>query len=130
MDEKLRAIFPIFKHSLVSKIDVGDFIEDYAKRERMMSQPWKMLISRLALPNGTLNNLLLLFYLQLRLVIAKIYRFVGYTPNKCSNGFVQSAVDARRKDEDNPNSSAVAQTMELLAKSCYGYGLKTATETL
>ena len=39
----------------------------------------------------------------------------------CFNSFVQSAVDARRKSDENPNSSVVAETMRLLANSSYGY---------
>ena len=86
-----------------------------------MSQPRKMLISSFTLQNGTLNTPLLLFYLQLGLVCTKIHRFVEYTPKKCFNSFVQSAVDARRKGDENPNSSVVAETMKLLANNSYGY---------
>ena len=35
--------------------------------------------------------------------------------------FAQSAVDARRQGDENPNSSVVAETMKLLAISSYGY---------
>ena len=55
------------------------------------------------------------------LVCEKIYRFVEYTPVKCFNKFVQSAVNARREGDENPNSSAVAETMKLLANNSYGY---------
>ena len=34
---------------------------------------------------------------------------------------MQSAVDARREGDKNPNSSVVAETMKLLASSSYGY---------
>ena len=34
---------------------------------------------------------------------------------------MQSAVDARRQDDENPNPSVVAETMKLLANSSYGY---------
>ena len=44
-----------------------------------------------------------------------------YTPTKCFNNFVQSAVDARREGDENPNSSFVAETMKLLANISYGY---------
>ena len=64
---------------------------------------------------------MLLFYLQLGLVCKKIHRFVQYTPRKCFNNFVQSAVDARRQGDKNPSSSVVAETMKLLANSSYGY---------
>ena len=86
-----------------------------------MSQPRKMLISSFTLQNGTLITPLLLFYLQLGLVVTKIHRFVEYTPKKCFNSFVQSAVNARRKGDENPNSSVVAETMKLLANSSYSY---------
>ena len=98
--EKLRANFvnfpPIIKNSLVSKSDIGDLMENYAEEENLMSQPQKMLISSFTLQNGTLITPLLLFYLQLGLACTKIHRFVEYTPQKCFNRFVQSAVDAGR----------------------------------
>ena len=123
--ENLRSNFndfpPIFKNTLVSKSDIGDLMKNYAKEDRLLSQPRKMLISSFTLQNGTLITPLLLFYLQLGLVCTKIHRFVEYTPKKCFNSFVQSAVDARRQGDENPNSSVVAETMKLLANSSYGY---------
>ena len=44
-----------------------------------------------------------------------------YTPMKCFNNIVQSAANARREGDENPNSSVVAETMKLLANSTYGY---------
>ena len=111
---------PIFKNTLVSKSDIGDLMKNYAEEEKLLSQPRKMLISNFKLQNGTLITPLLLFYLQLGLVCTQMHRFVEYTPKKCSNGFVQSAVDARRQGDENPNSSVVAETMKLLANSSYG----------
>ena len=73
------------------------------------------------LQNGTLITPLLLSYLQLGLVCTKTHRFVEYTSENCFNGFVQSAVDARRQGDENPNSSVVAETMKLLANSSHGY---------
>ena len=123
--EKLRSksvnFPPIFKNTLVSRSDIGDLMKNYAKEERLMSQPRKMLISIFTLQNGTLITPLLLFYLQVDLVVTKIHRFVEYSPEKCFNSFVQAAVDARRKGDENPNSSVVAETMKLLSNSSYGY---------
>ena len=39
----------------------------------------------------------------------------------CFNNFVQSAVNARRQGDENPNSRVVAETVNLLANSSYGY---------
>ena len=40
---------------------------------------------------------------------------------KCFNAFVQSALDARRGRDKNPDSSVVAETLKLLENSSYGY---------
>ena len=84
--EKMRTNFPnfpsIFKNTLVSKNDNGDLMKTYARKEGIMSQPRKMLISSFLLPKGTRITPLLLFYLQLGLVVTKIERFVEYTPKK------------------------------------------------
>ena len=103
------------------KNDIGDLMKTYAEEERIMSQPQKMLISGFTLQNGTLNTPLLLFNLQLGLVATKRHHFVEYTPKKGFNSFVQAALDGRRKNDENPNSSVVAETMKLLANSSYGY---------
>ena len=96
-------------------------MKNYAEEERLLSQTRKMLISSFTLQNGTLITPLLLFYLQLGLVCTKIHRFVVYTPKKCFNRFVQAAVDLRRKGDENPKSSVVAETMKLVANSPCGY---------
>ena len=123
--ENLRANFanfpPIFKNTLVSKSDFGDLMKNYAEEERLLSQPRRMLICSFRLQNGTLITPLLLFYLQLGLVLHKKHCFVEYTPKKCLNRFVQAAVDARMKGDENPNSSVVAETMKPLANSSCGY---------
>ena len=117
---KLDNFPPIFKNTLVSKIDIGDLMKIYAEEEGILSQPRKMLISSFTLQIGTLIAPLLLFYLQLGLVCSKKHRFVKYAPKKCFNSFVQSAVDAGRKSDENPISFVVAETMKLLANSSYG----------
>ena len=96
-------------------------MKQYAEEERMMSQTQKMLISSIKIQNGTLITPLLLLYLELGPVCTKKYRFVEYTPKKCFNKFVKSAVVACRQGDENPNKSVVAETIKLLARSSYGY---------
>ena len=96
-------------------------MKTHAEEEGVMSQPRKMLISSFTLQNGTMITPLLLFYLQMGLVFTKIHRFVEYTPKKCFNSFVQSAVEARREGDENSNSFVVAETVKLLVNSSYGY---------
>ena len=98
-----------------------NLMKEYAEKEGILPQPRRMLISSFILTNGTIITPLLLFYLKLGLVCTKIHHFVQYTPRKCFNIFVQSAVDARRQGDKNPNSSVVAENVQLLANSSCGY---------
>ena len=94
-------------------------MKEFAEKKGLLTQPRRMLISSYFLENGTINTPLLLFYVDLRLVCNKVYRFVQYTPMKSVQKFVQSAVSARREKDERPNSSIVAETMSLLANSSY-----------
>ena len=98
-------------------------MREFAEKEGIMSQPRRMLISSFRLKDGTIITPLLLYYLHLGLECTKNHQFVQYTPKNCFNSFVQSAVNARRQGDQNPNSSVVAKTMKLLANSLYGYQL-------
>ena len=95
-------------------------MKNYAEDGNLLYQPRKMMISRFTIQNGTLITPLLLIYLQLGLVVTKTHHFIEYTPEKCFDSFVQAAVDARWKGEQNPISSVVAETMKLLANSSHG----------
>ena len=96
-------------------------MKTYDEEDGIMTQPRKMLILSFTIQNGTLIVPVLLFYLQLGLVVTKTHRFVEYTPRKCFNSFVQAAVDARKKSDENPNSSAVSDAKKLLVNSSYVY---------
>ena len=122
--EHLRSYFsnfpPIFNNTVVSREDIGNLMREYAEKENIMAQPRRMLISIFVLTNGTIITPMFFFCLKPGLVCKKIQRFVQYTPRKCFNIIVQSAVDARRRADENPNSSVVAETIKLLANTLYG----------
>ena len=121
LKKKIANFPPTFKNTNVGRHDIGSLMQDYGEKEGLLCQPRKMLISSCFLENGTLITPLLLFFFELGLVCKKICRFVEYTPVKCFNILAQSAVDARRDGDENPNSSGVAETMKMLANSFYGY---------
>ena len=88
-------------------------MRDYAVENNLLKQPQRMIISSFNLENGTIITPLLNFYISLGLKCTIIYRFVQYTPRKCFNTFVQSVVDARRGGDENPDSSVVAETINI-----------------
>ena len=110
-----------FKNTVVSRNDIGDLLKEYAEKEEIMSQQRRKLASIFHLTNGNIITPLLLFYLHLCLDCTKVHHFVRHTPKKCFNSFVQSAVNARRQGDENPNSSVVAETIKCLANSSCGY---------
>ena len=112
---------PITKNTNVGRHDIGLLMKNYAEKERILCQPRKMLISSYFLENGILTTPLLLFQLGMGLVCKKNYRFVEYIPVKSFNKFLQSAVNARREGQENPNSKVVTETMKLLANNSYGH---------
>ena len=79
--KKIAKFPPIFKNTNVGQLDNGLLMKDYAEKEGLLCQPRKKLISSYSVENGTLVTPLLLFYLDLRLVCKKNYRFVEYMLN-------------------------------------------------
>ena len=114
--ENLREAFanfpPIFKNNKVDRDDTGPLTKQDAEKDGLSTQFTRMPISRFFLENGPIITPLLLFYLDLGLGCKKSYRFVQYTPTKCFNKIVQSVVNARREEDENLNSSVVAETMK------------------
>ena len=75
-------------------------MKNYAIETEMLTNPRRMLISNFKL---LCSN----FIMELGLQCTK-----NYSPRKCFNNFVQSVVDARREEDENPLSGVVAETMK------------------
>ena len=96
-------------------------MKNYAIENEMLKHLQRKLISSFKLENGTVMTPLFNFYMKLGLQCTKIYRFVQYSPRKCFNNFVQSMVDAKREEDENPLSGVVRETMKVLGNSSYGH---------
>ena len=96
-------------------------MKEYAEEENVVVQHRRMLISNFHSADRQLRTPSFLFDLGLGLVCKEIHRFVQYFPRNCLNTFVLSAVKARPAGVQFSKSSAVAENMELLANSLYGY---------
>ena len=86
--EHMKAYFanfpPIFKNTVVSRNDIGDLMKEYAEKEKIMSQPRRMLISSFHLKNGTVITPLLLYYLHLGLECTKSINSLSIHPRSVS----------------------------------------------
>ena len=104
LKSKLSNFPPNFENIDVIRNDIGEYMESYAKKNDLLKQPQRMLISSFKLTYGTLITPLFNFYLDPGLQCTNIHCFVQYTPHKVFNSFVQSVVDARRAGDENPLS--------------------------
>ena len=111
---------PIFKNAQVSREDVGDFMNDYAKRHKLLSQPRRTLISSYFGRNILLTTPLLQWYLQHGLVVDDIQQVIEYQPQRCFKAFGETVSDARRKGDLDPSKAILADTFKLLGNSAYG----------
>ena len=59
---------PIFKNVIVGRDEIGPFLKEYADKERLLTEPRRLLISSSLLEKGTIITPLMLFYLGLGLV--------------------------------------------------------------
>ena len=119
INENFQNFPPLSKKTNVCRLDIGPLRQEYAENKELMSQLRRLFFSTIDLTNGPIITPLLLFYLDMGLVCSKTYRFVEYTPVKCTNSFVQPAVNVRHPKDENPNSKVVAETLKLLANSSY-----------
>ena len=128
--ENLREVFanfpPIFRNIIVGTDDIGPIMKEYAEKERILTQPKRMLISSYFLESGTIITPLLRFYLNLGLVCKNFYR-LGNIFRWCASTTLfnlRSMLEQRERERErdqNPNSTVVAETMKLLANISYGY---------
>ena len=111
---------PIFKNAEVSREDIGEFMESYANEKKLLSQPRKTLVGSYFGKNMILITPLLQWYLQHGLVITDIQQVIEYQPQRCFKTFGETVSEARRKGDEDPSKSILADTFKLLGNSAYG----------
>ena len=108
---------PIFKNCEISRDDIGNYMKCFGQINILL----RMLISSFKLEHGPIFTPLRKFYLEKGLIVKKIHWFLQYKPQKTFEGFVSPVVGARRRGDENKDSSVVAETMKLIANSSYGH---------
>ena len=103
LKEKFEAFPLIFKNKLVSRSEFGDIMKTYAEDHKLLTQPRRMLISSFQLIIGTIIRPLLSFYLDLGFECFQVHRLAQYTPLKCFNSPVQSAMKTWKEGDGNPH---------------------------
>ena len=121
---ELRAHFaemqPIFKNAMVTRDDIGPFMQQYAVDHDIMSTPRRMLVGSYRGDKILLITDLLQWYLAHGIVVDHVYQVIERERNPCFQHFGESVSAARRAGDTDPNKAIIADTMKLLGNSAYG----------
>ena len=109
---------PILKKIKVGRDDIGPFMKKYAEKKKTFGSAYKNAYNKQLLDEWNNNYATAALLCGHGAGLQKTYHFVQYAPIKCFNNFVESAVNARREGDENPNSNVVAETLKLLANKC------------
>ncbi|KAL8603520.1 hypothetical protein ACOMHN_052749 [Nucella lapillus] len=100
--DHLRASFaemlPVFKNAEVGLDDVGDYIKSYAKEQGLLRRPRR-----------TLHGL----------EVTDVQQVFEYAPKACFRPFGEAVSAARRREDENPSQSILADTFKLLGNLAY-----------
>ena len=118
---------PLFKNTKVSIDDIGETMANFAKKHGFMKKPVRMLIGSFYAEKQLIHTKLLYLYLDLGLVITKIYEIIQYKGAKVFTDFCQNVCNARRKADMNPEDELIGQTWKLIGNSSFGKSI-TRTE--
>ena len=111
---------PIYKTCDVSRADIGEHMADFAKEQKILTQPRKMLILSYHAENILLSTPIFKWYVNHGLEIGKIHEVVTFTPEKCFEKFALDVVDSRRQGDVDKTKHILGQNAKLLGNSAYG----------
>ena len=114
--------FPaIFKNCPVSRDDISPMMRRFCEQNNKLRKPTTLLISSHKADQILLITPLLKYYLELGLQVTKIHYIVHFPDHKpCFQDFADKVSDARRRGDQDPESSVLASTFKLIGNSSYG----------
>ena len=111
---------PIYKNAMVTRDDIGPFMQRYPVDHDIMSTPRRMLVGSYRGDKILLITPLLQWYIAHGLVVDHVYQVVKYERKPCFQHFGESVSAARRAGDTNPSKAIIADMMKLLGNSAYG----------
>ena len=116
LKEKFSEMTPIFKHSEITRQDIGEYMLNYAEQFNLLRTKTKSLIGSYWATNYTVSSPLLKWYMEMGIVVTKVYSVVEYIPRKSFKWFVDHNSDLRRQGDEHTASEIVANSAKLRSK--------------
>ena len=123
LKEKFKDFPLIIKNSFISLNDVGSYMKNVAEEHDLLKKEQKYLISSYFGEKFLINLEMAKFYLEMGLKITKIYKFVGFFPQKCFAPLAQEIVNSRRLADTDKSKTVIALTNKLTGNSLYSASL-------
>ena len=106
--------FPmIVKNGLVSRNDLSPYMKEVAEGNGYLKKLRKTLISSYFGVNHFVRSNLQKFYLEMELVVTRIYEYHEFYPEACFKELAEEIVETRRKGDRDPDLQVVALTKKL-----------------
>ena len=114
---------PIIKNTNISREDIGVHMQKVAEQHDLLKKPEKYLNSSYFGKEILINTKIAEFYLNLGLIITRIYEFIQFHPQKCFKTLANKIVNFRREADLDKLKTVVAFTNKLTGNSLYSASL-------
>ena len=111
---------PILKNVDAYSDNIGEFMQNYAKKHSVKDVPQRLLIASYFGKKIGLTTLLLQWYCNQGLVITRIYTVNEYIPNAAFSSFMIQIAQCRLEGDHDKDKALIAEMSKLIGNSSYG----------
>ena len=104
----------IIKNVMVSRNDLNPYMKKVAEENGCLKKLRKILINSYFGKNQFVCSNMVKFYLEMGLVVARIYEFIEFYPEACFEELAKKIVETKMKGDHDPNLHVVALTKKLI----------------
>ena len=120
LKEYFSEMTPIFTKNVDVCLDVGEFMQEYAKQHNIKDVPCRLLIGSYFGKKIGLATPLLKWYLEHGLIITHIYIIVEYMPNAAFSSFMTQIAQCHLEGDRDKEKALIAEMSKLIGNSSYG----------
>ena len=96
LKDKFSEMTPVFKNTVVTRNDIGQYMEDYLTENNVDFPDTRYLIGSMFGTKILLITPLAQWYMEQGLVITKVYQLIQFKPEKCFEKFADMVTNDRR----------------------------------
>jgi len=118
--DKFSEMSPLFCTTDIPFDVIGNHMQEFINETGMSKRPRRLLVGGMKARKIMLASPLLKTYLDLGLVVTKVYQVAEFARMRCFKNFVSEVTNARRAGDADKNLSIIADLNKLIGNSAYG----------